>query len=161
MSLYNMVCGNNPLFQLFLAIVKVPFEIIPRFRDLYLVLENGKPLVVIYTRTGGGNRGAYLEANGALAAHPNYFKDCDDDFDSTFAHWYFHVPPEREKIVARLAELLNLHPQFTTPARKFKMSMGEELEWRQWTPEEAYEAGCLTADLYQAYGPFEPPPKGK
>jgi len=65
-------------------------------------LNDGEYLIVLHTRQGGGNRECYCETGddshepGCLAAnneelesHPQYFRDEDDDFDSTYANFYF------------------------------------------------------------------------
>lgn len=50
-------------------------------------------------RTGGGNREDY--PNAALTTHPLYLRDVDDDYDPTYAHYYFRIP---EVVLAELAE---------------------------------------------------------
>jgi hypothetical protein len=61
----------------------------PRFRDCYI--EDDK--ICIYTRVGGGNRNCgYGEEE--LYKHPNFLTTEDDDYDSTYASYYFSVPNE-------------------------------------------------------------------
>lgn len=91
MSMYNLVFGDAshllPLAYLF-GITEIP-----RYRDLW-VEKNDDPekvTLVIYTRTGGGNREEYLLENARLAEHPGYVGDEDDSFDSTYATFKFVV----------------------------------------------------------------------
>jgi hypothetical protein len=62
------------------------------------------PVIVVYTRNGGGNRDDYAETTDRLQAHPFYIEDYDDDFDRTYASYVFQFPPEfltdetREKV---------------------------------------------------------------
>lgn len=112
MSLYNQLFGMNPLSGLFMAVVGLKPEDVPRFRDAYLS-DDGKR-VMIYTRTGGGNRecycdnphdeGCYAVANEGMTKNLNFVTDYDDDFDSTYATWEFKIPeamlPHVQGIVA-------------------------------------------------------------
>jgi len=86
-------------------------------------VEDGK--IVIYTRTGGGNRDYYENEetcrdyfpeyfdgendpsgpwNDDLRAIPGYVRDQDDDFDSTYAHFYFDVPAEFADAVKKIED---------------------------------------------------------
>ena len=47
----------------------------------------------VYTRVGGGNRNCGF-GEEELQQHPNYLRDEDDDFDSTYATYIFSVPNE-------------------------------------------------------------------
>jgi hypothetical protein len=108
MSLYNAIYGVNPAtFFLLPMLGKRPDEY-PRFRDCFIGgLENtdendqfGIPkkktthekVISIYTRVGGGNRETYENEIEELRKMPNYIKDYDDDFDSTFATFVFSIP---------------------------------------------------------------------
>lgn len=125
MSLYNMMCGNNPLFTLLHAILATAGELpeIPRYRDTYTKVEDGQPFIVIYTRTGGGNRHYHAEQNAALFAHPLCCGDHDDDFDSTFAHFEFAVPDAWEARVVQVHKFMSRTPKGQTPGQKFKRTM--------------------------------------
>lgn len=115
MSLYNMLFGHNPLAGVALAALNLTPDNIPRFRDAYYDAE--EDLLVVYTRTGGGNR-EYYDAPGSyygedktgpfnsdLEAHPAYLRDEDDDFDSTYAYFYFNVPESFRPIFNTFREL--------------------------------------------------------
>jgi len=106
MSMYNMIFGMNPAAGPLLKILgfsKETFSTIPRFRDCYINLD--KTRIVIYTRTGGGNRAEYAEQNSALTKLPGYTGDEDDSFDSTYAKFYFKVPDEHKDFISELAAL--------------------------------------------------------
>lgn len=115
MSLYNLLFGMNPSASVLLKMLNLTEEDIGRFRDAYM--QDGK--IVIYTRNGGGNRGHWdfvydKNAEGAdcpcpgckmdyvLSAHPNYVRDYDDDFDSTYAYVVFDVPEKYREFVTTL-----------------------------------------------------------
>lgn len=89
MSLYNMIHGVNPMSDLLLASLGLTRGDVGRFRDCYW---NGEHICV-YTRNGGGNREDYDDVFTVLQAHPNYVRDEDDDFDSTYATIYFDPHP--------------------------------------------------------------------
>lgn len=113
MSLYNVINGVNPATFFILPMLgeKHPDKY-PRFRDCFVgELSNsdgndqfGIPLkkrdssktISVYTRVGGGNRDDYENEINELRSHPNYIRDYDDDFDSTFATFLFSVPKEFE-----------------------------------------------------------------
>lgn len=108
MSLYNMINGVNPATFFFLPMLGKHPDQYPRFRDCFIgTLENseetdqfGLPkkktsdedLISVYTRVGGGNREDYVDEIQELQNMPEYVRDFDDDFDSTFATFIFSVP---------------------------------------------------------------------
>lgn len=108
MGLYNMLFGVNPDYNQILAALNITHEEVPRFRDAYLTEREGQQVIAIHTRMGGGNRGHWdfdsdseegveCSCNGCrakyrLAQHPSYIADEDDDFDSTYATYYFKMP---------------------------------------------------------------------
>jgi hypothetical protein len=96
--MYNLACGSNSIAPMLLQIINLPLENIPRYRDCYLTEDS----VVVYTRTGGGNRAAFDGSNAMLQNHPLYIKDEDDNMDCTYAHFYFSFPPEYEKQLTEL-----------------------------------------------------------
>jgi len=96
MSIYNMIAGMNQLvvFYMLPVLGRHPDEY-PRFRDAFYGDENkegteGK--IIVYTRTGGGNREAHAEENDEITQMDGYCFDYDDDFDSTYANFVFDVP---------------------------------------------------------------------
>lgn len=89
-GLYNMVFGYNDLAGPLLMELGIDPKDVPRFRDCFLH-ANGES-VVIYTRTGGGNRTEYAEENAELTRRAGYLRDEDDSYDSTYALFHFAVP---------------------------------------------------------------------
>lgn len=90
MSFYNMLFGVNPAAGILLAMLGIDSSFPPRFRDCYIDGDH----IVIYTRTGGGNREDYEDENDAMCALPGYVSDADDDFDCTYATFRY-TPPEK------------------------------------------------------------------
>jgi hypothetical protein len=89
-GLYNMVFGMNPLADVILATLGLKRSDVGRFRDCYVA----EGQIAVYTRNGGGNREEYQDVIDALAQHPCYVRDADDEFDSTYATIYFRFPEE-------------------------------------------------------------------
>jgi len=86
MSLYNAIFGKNPYSAALLMTLGITEANVPRFRDCFLD-KHGK--IVIYTRTGGGNRDDYKSENDFLTTLPGYIRDEDNDFDSTYASFIY------------------------------------------------------------------------
>jgi len=117
-SLYNALFGVQALFAAAaLAMLGIEREDVPRFRDAYFMLEEGRPIIVVHTRTGGGNREDYEAENERLTKLPGYLYDRDDDFDCTYADFCYEVPEANRQAVAdALAETGN--PR--TPAERWQ-----------------------------------------
>lgn len=90
-----------------------------RFRDAWVEVdpEGGNPIIAIYTRNGGGNRECWCDDGDheqygpctalkgeALTAHPLYIRDVDDDFDATYATYYFRAPEEYAEMLRDVAQ---------------------------------------------------------
>lgn len=122
MSLYNVLFGTNEIASVLLFILDIdqPDEkwSSGRFRDIYLNEDGTR--IILYTRNGGGNRGhwsfthaKYKEGEDCpcpgciisynLPKHPNYIRDYDDTFDSTYAYMEFKVPEQFREIAENLA----------------------------------------------------------
>lgn len=110
MSMYNMIHGVNPLTPVLLSILNTGVCAIPRFRDCYFDGEH----IVIYTRTGGGNRDHYDEPNADNPDGPwnsdlrelsGYLRDEDDDYDSTYASFYYSVPEQFGYLLDKLKSM--------------------------------------------------------
>jgi hypothetical protein len=86
-----MVFGVNPLAQALLEILEIDYRDVPRFRDCFLSKEN---TIIVYTRTGGGNREEYQSQNDAMKLHKRYLRDEDDSLDCTYAIFHFSIPDE-------------------------------------------------------------------
>ena len=143
MSLYNMMFGNNPLAALTLEALQLTPGDIPRFRDAYFDADLDQ--LVIYTRTGGGNREFYGFRNHGydkgeyegpfnedLEAHSEYVRDEDDDFDETYAYFYFNIPESFKPIFETFKSLGA--GQDPNPTEKFA-KMIEDLQAGNNTPE--------------------------
>lgn len=115
MSMYGMLFGKSKHSTLLLSMLGLSEQDFYRFRDCYL---DAKGRIAVYTRGGGGNRGCYCDdhakdeertvdlsgggdkhAPGCVVPthhtnrkHPAYLLDDDDDFDSTYATFYFRIP---------------------------------------------------------------------
>ena len=99
MSFYNMMHGFNPCVLFILPMLGKHPDEYPRFRDCFIGDESHPEYdnkIIVYTRTGGGNRDDYVDENKALTEMPGYITDYDDDFDSTYASFVFE-PPEQWK----------------------------------------------------------------
>lgn len=110
MSLYNMLNGVNQLAAGLLTLVlkKEPSDF-DRLRDIYLHRKGDDMVIVVLTRTGGGNREYHEENWEAIRAMPGYICDYDDDFDSTYAYTEFELPEDNE-IRQHIKEVLADHP---------------------------------------------------
>jgi hypothetical protein len=122
MSLYDLAMGDGRQADrgaLFLTCLGNP--VVARYRDSWAEKgEDGEPVIAIYTRQGGGNRECYCEelkrehvpgqcyaaCNEALAAHPLYLRDADDDFDATYATFWFRCPAEPPELRGVLAGIM-------------------------------------------------------
>jgi len=92
-SLYNLVHGRSEIGP---ALVDVLQEVYPievgRYRDAWAEADGDTLLIRIHTRNGGGNREDYEPEIESMRAHPWFVRDADDDFDYTYADFYFKPP---------------------------------------------------------------------
>ncbi len=114
MSLYNLLFGANPYCALYLAMLGLEEREIPRFRDCSARLIDGKPHIVLLTRTGGPYREsdltipveeAYSTFHHLLTLLPGYVGTKDQDVDWTYAEFYFSVPDEHLDAVNQLLQI--------------------------------------------------------
>lgn len=126
MSLYNMLFGINDLTPFLLSVLGIKQEDIPRFRDCFL----NEGYIVIYTRTGGGNREFYDYPNdenqegpwnSTLRDNEYYISDNDDEFDCTYANFYFRFPNEYRSDL----EALEAGNESYTPSERWQMLFEE------------------------------------
>lgn len=123
MSFYDLALGDeNQVTRATLLLPVLGNPAFARYRDCWVEKSPGGPVIAVYTRQGGGKRECYCESrnatvvaeqhvpgnccaacNEALAAHPLYLRDADDDFDSTYATFYFRVPADHQEILAPAA----------------------------------------------------------
>jgi beta-lactamase class A len=100
MSFYNLLFGVNPHTDIILALIGLKKCDIERFRNCGIDFNNKK--IWVYTRTGGGNREDY--PNILLTTNPYYLYDEDDDFDTTYATFYFRFPQDIEEDIMALKD---------------------------------------------------------
>jgi len=92
MSMYNMVMGENPLGKPLVALLVARQELlVGRYRDAWMESSGELLLIRVHTRMGGGNRDDYEDSIENMRAHPWYLTDEDDDFDYTYADFWFVV----------------------------------------------------------------------
>ena len=89
MSLYQMMHGVNPAAFFILPMLDKHPDEYPRFRDCFVKDKN----IQVLTRTGGGNREEYFEANEDMKTE-HYITDYDNPEDCTYAYWEFKVPEQ-------------------------------------------------------------------
>lgn len=107
MSMYGMVFGKSQDSEVLLKCLGLSQNDFYRFRDCYLS-ESGS--IAVYTRGGGGNRECWggdcrvdnhipecvISSQEKLRKHPCYLSDADDEFDETYATFYFSVPDAKQ-----------------------------------------------------------------
>jgi len=109
-GLYNLVHGEHPLGQILVDLLKSKQDVeIGRYRDGWVEHDGDVLLIRIHTRNGGGNREWQADAIESMQAHPWYVRDEDDDFDSTYADFYFapplgEIPPSVAKVLVECAQ---------------------------------------------------------
>ena len=113
MVVHNMLFGSHPVADSALEMLGIDRDSVPRFRDAYFAWAdetNSDPVIVVHTRTGGGNRDFYDEPNDRnpegpwnsnLRELPGYRHDTDSDFDWTYADFFFDVPEEAKGVVVK------------------------------------------------------------
>lgn len=105
-----MVHGQNAAGPALVELLQSlhPFEV-GRYRDAWVEHEGDSLLIRIHTRNGGGNREDYEAENESMAAHPWYVRDADDDFDRTYADFWFRVDlavlePDIARVLVEMAQ---------------------------------------------------------
>lgn len=130
MSLYNLVFGEQPLAPFLLKALGTDRLRIPRYRDCFIVEQDGAQMICVHTRTGGGNREQYEKDRAAfgddyqegdpmnddLRLLPGYLRDEDDDFDCTYANFFFSIP-------APLTERLAGIPASEPPGERWRKAL--------------------------------------
>lgn len=114
MSLYNALFGVNKFSHVLLQILDISPLDVPRFRDCYL--NEAGDQIVIFTRTGGGNREEYEAQNEALRRCPGFIIDEDDTLDPTYAKFHYRVPETYKHVTMAIKEQGGVND----PTEKFK-----------------------------------------
>lgn len=148
MSFFNMAAGNNPMFGILARIVETvaPLPPVPRFRDMYTMDHDGKLVIVLYTRTGGGNRAAHSSENAAIAAHPLFRETFDDKFDNTFVNFVFEVPEQFVEALRALHDEFSRFYKGKTPQERFRITIAG-MEGKE-VPEEPDDSYQLELRIY-------------
>ena len=94
-----MLHGFSPNAAAILHALALDPKQIDRFRDASFGKDGDQHVLHIFCRTGGGNREDY--PNTVLTSHPLYLRDHDDEYDCTYAHYYFKIP---QSVLDELAE---------------------------------------------------------
>lgn len=116
MSLYNLLHGHDSNAGPILHALGIDPAQVDRFRDASFGKDGDQHVFHLLCRTGGGNREDY--PNVVLTAHSLYIRDHDDEYDCTYAHYYFRIP---EAVVAELlAQGLSLDDVTATETLKEK-----------------------------------------
>lgn len=123
MSLYNMLHGFNQFAPEAIAMLGANSKLIGRLRDAYFTKLDGAPVILVLTRTGGGNRDDYITENDYLRGLPGFIKDIDSPMDETYAEFYFSVPPDYLGPVNLLLEKTGIPP---TPKEKFDATLRQQ-----------------------------------
>lgn len=111
-GLYNMLFGENASQKDFLfGLLKKDPGDFGRYRDIYVTDEH----IVVHTRNGGGNREDYEDVFDEMSGHPLFVYDEDDDFDCTYANFYFVHPTEYAGVLKEMAA------GTVTPSEKWKL----------------------------------------
>ena len=96
MSMYHMVNGVKPSTFFILPVLGKHPDWYPRFRDCFTFdperPETTAGKIIVYTRTGGGNREYHEDDNSDIKAIDGFLFDYDDPDDTTYACWVFDVP---------------------------------------------------------------------
>ncbi len=154
MSLYSALFGQNVLAPILLSILGTTREQVPRFRDCFLAVDgNDLTGIAIYTRTGGGNRPFYESAESQVAQYgsdlrvpegpfnadlrklPGFLYDLDDEYDNTYATFFYAIPDEVRPMLDVLASTGIGNEK--KPAEKFQQLL-TDLGNQKETPETAH-----------------------
>ncbi len=109
MSLYDLAVADGRQHERGAALLAaLGHPVVMRFRDAWAEKGGDGPVIHLYTRTGGPNRecrcqdepqlthipdNCWAACNEALQAHALYLRDADDNYDSTYASFWFSAPP--------------------------------------------------------------------
>jgi len=84
-------------------------------------------LIRIHTRNGGGNREDYIAEIESMRRHPWFVRDVDDDYDRTYADFYFRIPDDidpklHEGLVSIAQEPVNMGDRWKAVIEALKNS---------------------------------------
>jgi len=139
LSMYNSLFRVEDTAGAALSALGVDYTTVPRFRDAYFAWMDDKmsePIIVLLTRTGGGNRLYYENQvehdtyfpeqvytgpfNDDLRKLTGFISDCDDSFDKTYAYFKYEVPDEYTE---KIKQILEIHGEPMTLKEKFDIAV--------------------------------------
>jgi hypothetical protein len=100
MSFYEIACGVNSTAGIFLRVIDLAPDMVPRIRDVWT--DENLETVTVYARIGGGNREGYQEQINILRCHKYYINDEDCEFDRTYAKFTFSIPLEQKEEILKV-----------------------------------------------------------
>lgn len=103
-GLYNAIFGVNEDAPALLVMLRLTPNDFSRFRDAFVA--NGE--IIVYTRLGGGNREGYTHIFTAMKKHPQYLRDVDDNFDSTYCTFFFRIPKYLPEDVLEILKAMDI-----------------------------------------------------
>ena len=126
MSLYNMLFGKNPLSESILDVIGLKEEDCGRLRDVF-VTEDEK--IAVYTRNGASNRETeYIaEAIEKMRSNKYFISDSDDDFDCTYATFYFSIPEDFKPLAFLIRQSFSPDEMWHKKLEEIKNSNQEDL----------------------------------
>jgi hypothetical protein len=156
-SLYNQLFGVNPLARVYgatLAVADMKESGKPkpsrcpsaRLRDMWTEKVDGDLRIVVYARTGGGNREAYDDEIQSARTHPLFVRDYDDTFDSTYMYFEFRVPDFAQE---KLLELHEVFGPYQRPEERWR-SLLDKLDKMPPDAKEQAKAEAEDPDLKRA-----------
>lgn len=108
--MYDALFKYNSLLPQCLMLANVRVNEVERLRDAVLKKDKKYGYIVeVLTRTGGSNRSSFPNTN--LIINFNYIKSYDDNYDNTYAHFFFKVDPD-------WLELIDLEKIYKNQSRK-------------------------------------------
>lgn len=150
MSLYNMVHGTDPSAKFVLTLLHLndpklrpDTQYYGRIRDAWVEKDDGKYVLSVYTRNGGGNREHYddvpagkeCSCTGCIITHrlpadPLYLRDADDTFDNTYATVKFRLPDNYVELIkeAGVEDPDALLEQLSQPPRDSEKMWNEAID---------------------------------
>lgn len=101
MSLYNILFQENKDATALLGMIGCTRDMFQRYRDVNLNKTGN--IITVLTRLGGGNRSSYKQVFKNIERNPNYIRDYDDIYDSTYCYFDFSVPEKYKKACKMMA----------------------------------------------------------
>lgn len=121
-GLYGLLFEEHIFADRIFSALNLTRAAVGRYRDAFVI----KGEIAIYTRNGGENRKCPRVHHNKLDClvmdcfsciithrlpkHPNYLRDVDNEFDSTFATIYFSIPKEAQFSLMAINIDWNFHP---------------------------------------------------